>query len=121
MSAYGSCGRELPYPPAYPNQHHAVLVASGSLEITISTRSSCGVQCFNGNYTGQSTNTEWELSLLSQLERTEQGRLTQEERTEEVSVGEGNETETTKAMSTLNQVLPILPQIQSFLKRLLGA
>ena len=79
MSAYGSCGRELPYPPADPNQHHAVLVASGSLETTISTRSSCGVQCFNGNYTGRSTNTEWELLLLSQLEHTKQGRSTQEE------------------------------------------
>ncbi len=121
MSAYGGRGHELPYPPADPKQHHAVLVAIRSLETTISTRSSCGVQCFNGNYTGRSTKTEWELLLLSQLEHTEQGRLTQEERTEEVSVGEGGKTETTKATSTLNQVLPILPQIQSFLKQLLGA
>jgi hypothetical protein len=88
-------------------------MAIRSLETTISTRSSCGVQCFNGNYTGRSTNTEWELSLLSQLERTKQGRSTQEERTEEVSVGEGDKTETTKATSTLNRVLPILPQIHS--------
>jgi hypothetical protein len=58
---------------------------------------------------------------LFQLECTEQGRSTQEEQTEEVSVGEGDKTKTTKATSTLNQVLPILPQIQSFLKRLLGA
>jgi hypothetical protein len=121
MSAYGGRGHELPYPRADPKQHHAVLVAIRSLETKISTRSSCGVQCFNGNYMGQSTNTEWELSLLSQLECTEQGRSTQEEQTEEVSVGEGDETEKTKATSTLNQVLPILPQIQSFLKRLLGA
>jgi hypothetical protein len=55
------------------------------------------------------------------LERTKKGRSTKEEQTEEVSVGEGDETETTKATSTLNQVLPILPQIQSFRKRLLGA
>jgi hypothetical protein len=121
MSAYGGHGHELPYPQADPNQHHAVLVAIRSLETTISTRSSCGVQCFNGNYTGRSTNTEWELSLLSQLECTKQGRSTQEERTEEVSVGEGDKTETTKATSTLNQVLPILPQIHSFRKQLLGA
>jgi hypothetical protein len=52
MSAYGGRGHELPYPPADPKQHHAVLVAIRSLETTISTRSSCGVQCFNGNYTG---------------------------------------------------------------------
>jgi hypothetical protein len=55
------------------------------------------------------------------LECTKQGRSTQEEQTEEVSVGEGDKTETTKATSTLNQVLPILPQIQSFRKQLLGA
>ncbi len=121
MSAYGGHGNELPYPLADPKQHHAVLVVFRSLETTISTRSSCRVQCFNGNYTGQSTNTEWELLLLSQLECTEQGRSTQEELTEEVSVGEGDKTETTKATSTLNQVLLILPQIQSFLKPLLGA
>jgi hypothetical protein len=79
------------------------------------------VQCFNGNYTGRSTNTKWKLLLLSQLERTKQGRSTQEEQMEEVSVGEGDETETTNFTSTLNQVLPILPQIQSFCKQLLGA
>jgi hypothetical protein len=121
MSAYGGRGHELSYPRADPKQHHAILVAIRSLETTISIRSSCKVQCFNGNYTGQSTNTEWELLLLSQLEHTEQDRSTQEEQTEEVSVGEGDETETTKATSTLNQVLPILPQIQSFLKQLLVA